>query len=446
MAEDSVRLLIVRTGDILSAFSSYSYKSEFLTPTDRWTIETSDTRTVQHILAVLKPGDDIQLQLRGFPVCTGPLGKISLKMTTTGLQATLSGRDRLARAVDAGVDPLLVWTSSQTMGDVFQAIFAPLGFDKLSTSDIFNRYAMSGINPAKAGTHVLEAAYDKPDTIPEQVGTIVYDKPTGTYTHQPAVTELFDPTRPASMKTLTMDQFKPAPESGVFEFWSKLIKRFGLWSWCSGDGEYVVTDAPDFTQAPSYTFTLRLDGKGNNIEESSWEIDGENQPSVILGTAFGGGGFHDVNTLKVAAVNELTGCDVDGNILPQVRALIDKYKGAHVLPLRQHLFGFSENYTNTIARPAYLHDDESKNLGQLSAVIRRKLAECQKRGLTYKITVRDHSQDGKPFMVNTMANVFDETLGVSEPMWIMEREFIRSNEGSKTHLTLIRAGSLDLIV
>jgi hypothetical protein len=226
---------------------------------------------------------------------------------------------------------------------------------------------MSGKNPANAGRRIIQAAQNIPNYTIDVTGPQERYVADGTFTTVPAVTELFDPTAPKSIKDLPLDQFKPTPGEGTFEFWSRLIKRFALWTWCSGDGSTLIVDAPDFEQAPSYSIVRRLDGFGNNVEDGEDDIDGSEQPSVIIATGYGGGGFRDRATLKVAMVNELIGCDSSGGILPVVQQTIDRFPGIHVLPIRRRLIdlGLPSRFNHSRSRPRYLHDDESRNQGQL---------------------------------------------------------------------------------
>ena len=440
---DIVSLVVASTGEKIAEFTSFSIQQDFLTPCAGWSLETGDAATIARIRRSLRPGTFVQLVVNGAPHITGPAGKFGIK-GLTGM--SVAGRDALGVAVDACLDPTLVFTPGTTMGDVFQAIFTPLGFDRLSTTDIFNRRAMSGINPAKAGSKVIQAASTVPnETIDTNTGAAIA---TGTFTTVPAVTELFDPTAPKSIKTLPIDQFKPTAGEGTFEFWSRLIKRFGLWTWCSGDGKTLIVDAPDFDQAPSYSIVRRIDGVGNNVEKDGGELelDGEEQPSVIIATGSGGGGFRDHATLKVAMVNELTGCDSSGGILPAVQATINRFPGIHVLPIRPRLLPLAAGFSYEHSRPRFLHDDESRNQGQLEAFVQRAMAEHQKRAVTLKYTLTGLSQNGTAFVCNTIAHVQDEVAGVEGRFWVMARELAGGRPGgTHTTLTLIPPGCLDLI-
>ena len=145
-------------------------------------------------------------------------------------------------------------------------------------------------------------------------------------------------------------------------------------------------------------------------------------------------------------VNELTGCDSSGGILPAVQATINRFPGIHVLPIRPRLLPLAAGFSYEHSRPRFLHDDESRNQGQLEAFVQRAMAEHQKRAVTLKYTLTGLSQNGTAFVCNTIAHVQDEVAGVEGRFWVMARELAGGRPGgTHTTLTLIPPGCLDLI-
>ncbi len=92
----------------------------------------------------------------------------------------------------------------------------------------------------------------------------------------------------------------------------------------------------------------------------------------------------------------------------------------------------------------YLHDDESATTEQLQCFIRRELALRQRRSLTYSVEMPGHTQNGKPWAVDTMVTVDDDYNRIHEDLYVLSRTFSKSRQGgTKTHLELIRPGTLE---
>lgn len=446
--DDRIELRNDTTGESVDLWESYHYDSDFLTPTDGWSFQSGYGPLVDSMRSRFSPGTRVSLVVNGLVQASGYVDAYAMKSARSGVGFEVRGRDTLAPAVDAGISPKTTFTTGSTVGDVIRQCFQPFGFNIISTSDILNRNALTGVNRASASTRVIKPETIVPDTV-QQPGSdgVVRTIIVGAGTRYPAVTELFDPTRAAGFLAQTFEQFKPTPGEGVFEFAVRVVKRFGAWIWASGDGNTLIVDYPDYNQAALYSIAHKLSGAlTNNVEDASATLDLTDQPSVIIATGFGGGGFNDRSTIKVAMVNELTGTDGSGNIVDDVQRAINKYPGIDVLPVRKQLFAAAREYRSTAARPIYLHDDESKNIGQLRAFVKREMAKRQRKGLSVHYTVQGHTQNGKAWAVGTMVNVDDDVLGIHEPLWVMGRTFTKGMNGTRTQLSLIRPYTLDLMV
>jgi prophage tail gpP-like protein len=443
--DDQVELLIPGTGERVQFWTSYSHDSEFLTPTDGWSLGTADKSIIPALRAKLRPGTEVQFVVNGLVQATGIVDHPNLKGGRSGGHtATFAGRDKLSPVVDAVCDPKWVFKPTMTMGDVFQKVFGPFGFALFSTTDIFNRRALTGVNPAKAGQRVVTPAANVADgtyqDTPSGQAAFVAN---GNVIHYDAVTELYDPTAPKSLQSMTFDQMKPHDGEGCFEFCARLVKRFGYQIWLNAAGDTVIVSAPDFDSPAPYRIVQR-DGF-TDAEDYDGSFDYADQPCVIIAYGTGGGGVNDRATIKCAMVNELTGATRDGFARDDVQAAINKYPGARVLPIRPELLPYSVEWAGRTTRPLYLKDEESKNIGQLEAFVRRQMAQRQKRALTVTYTVRGHTRNDVPWHVNSLVDIDDDVLDIHEPLWCIGRTFTKGRDGTRTKLTLIRRHTMDLL-
>jgi hypothetical protein len=111
------------------------------------------------------------------------------------------------------------------------------------------------------------------------------------------------------------------------------------------------------------------------------------QPTVIFATGVGGNTLPKPWTkLKIGMINEITAFDSTGKMLPGVEKLVTerKAKGFKMLDLRKELRDLAGRFTNNVVRPMYLHEDESKTLGQLEGFVRHEMGTRQAKALQIK--------------------------------------------------------------
>lgn len=121
--------------------------------------------------------------------------------------------------------------------------------------------------------------------------------------------------RPMGIAKVRLQADKPAtrrriqvqPGQSAWEALQQLAEANGLWPWMEPDGTLVV-GGPDYTAAPVGTLTLRVDGRGNNVERLNLRRSIANRYSevVVLGQhgAFGGGQWlTDRTALKARQVD-----------------------------------------------------------------------------------------------------------------------------------------------
>ena len=429
---DTVTLSLPAYQKEITTWESYSLNKRFLTPTDAWTfvVDTADAS----LATILVPGAEVQLSVNGAPQCTGYIDKRRIEASESGTRITISGRDILGPVVDATVDPAFAFAASTTLVTFLAALLAPFGITTIYNSDLYNYQVLTGW---PAGVHKASGG-----------STVTAQNLGGASIVGSTVSVDTQPTRP-DLHTLQLTQAKPHAGEGVYAYIDRMLRRLGLTLWAMADGSGVVVDVPNYAgDATQQQIRHKTDASSasNTVEPgSSVDFDLSEQPSVIVATGFGSGQDTQKSKLRVIMINELTGLDDSGDPLPDILAIKARYPSAVVLPLRSQLKALTRPQGDPkINRPFFLKDDESKNLQQLEAFVRREMGRRQQKALTCNYVVKGHTSDGThPWSVNTMTTVDDDVFGVSEPMWIVERTFSKTfGSGTRTAMKLIRPNTL----
>ena len=388
----------------ITNFREYTFNSHFLTPTDHFSFTIGDEGTTPSILNGITVGQKVTLSVSGYVQAGGYIDRIRVKTSRkSGTEVQVEGRDWLAPTVDANMDPQNVkFKPGQTLQDIMIACFRPYGYGigQILTSDEANANIITG----------------------QVVGvpTTKKGKP---------------------LASFQLHQLKPYPHEGVFAFASRLSQRFGLWIWASADGGQVIVDVPDFDQKSIYSIFHKYGTDTVNYEDGDIDTNGENQPTVIVATGWGGGGEFPRSGMKIIMVNELTGLDANGNLRADVQGVLSANPDAKVLPLRSLT---RSQMPNATFRPVYLHDDESKTIDQLEKFTRREMALRQVHGLTVRYTFEGHTLRGVPFYTNAMADIDDDVLRIHERMWCISRTMTKSRTGGTlTHTEWIVPRTLE---
>lgn len=427
---DTVTLTLPGYQKEITNWESYSLNRRFLTPTDQWTftVDTADTA----LNTILVPGAQVQLSVNNAPQCFGYIDKKRVEVGEQGTRITITGRDVLGPVVDSTVDPAFAFTASTTLVTFLAALLAPFGIVRMYNADTYNLQMMTGY---PAGVRMATGG-----------STVTAQNLGGASIVGTTVTVDTQPTRP-DLHTLQLTQAKPHAGEGVFAYADRMMRRLGLTMWALADGSGVVVGVPDYSGAATQQILHKTDASRtkNNVEPGSWvEYDLSEQPSCIVATGFGSGQDTQKSKLRVIMVNELTGLDANGNLLPDIQAIKKRYPSADVIPLRSQVSSLARPQGDPlINRPFFLKDDESKNLAQLEAFARREMGRRQQKALACNYVVKGHTSDGvHPWAVNTMVTVDDDVFGVSGPMWVVERTFSKSGSGTQTVLKLIRPYTL----
>jgi prophage tail gpP-like protein len=431
---DEVEIRNYTTGERIQFWTEYQHDADFLTPTDGWSFTAAHKDYFAKVRDSLQPGTRITFSIGDRVFAAGLVDGITTRTSRAGLTFNVQGRDPLSPLVDSGIDPKFVFTAQQTLLDVVKALVPPYGITQFTNSDLANRSAVTGINPAnakKTTTTVGASAYIVSNAT---AGGVASGSAAQTFN----VTQLTDPTRPDWFKQALVSQLKPHFGEHVFEFLGKLCKRLGLWLWCDARGETLIIDQPDFAQSPTYDLRRRTDGSGN-VVSMDYQMSGRDQPTLVLASGFGvqSGPSFDKSKLKIAMVNELTGVDENGRLLPSVREVLMRYKGMKVLPVRPELAPYARHFRSLNVRPWFIQDEESKTQAQLEAFTRREMADRQVSSFSIHANVPGHTQNGAPWHPNTTVRIDDDVLDIHETWWVKARTFRKSRAGTSTELTLV---------
>lgn len=405
---DGIVLQLPDSGQQITKFLSYAFDSDFLSPADGFHFELGGTEATltPQLMEGIYAGAKVLFQINGRTQGGGYIDAIESDHSHSGgTVVRVHGRDVFGAVVDAGADPtLFTFQPGMTLEQAVRAVFAPFGFtqdSQFQISNDANRTLMTGVRTTtKKGKPLKARAIAK--------------------------------------------QIHPYPAEGLFAYLTRFLHRFGLWCWPSADQTQVIVDEPSYDSALAYGIVRKADGSVCNVESGGIHEDATDQPAAILATGFSGGDPNGRSRFKVLQINELTGLAVDRTSAsteliptPAMLSLIARNKDAKLLDLRSE---FSA-YLGTLAREdpqsrmMFLHDDESKSLDQLEAFVRREMSLRQRRMWTGRYMVMGHTQNGRPWAVDTMCGVVDDFppgRPFNGSMWVSGRCFHKARRGHGT--------------
>lgn len=440
---DTVSLRLPDYGREITNWSMYRFNQQFLTPTSAWSFSISDEDT-ELTNDLLVEGALVQLVINDNIQATGYVERRTIQSGSRGTTVTVQGRDILGPVVDATIDPDFHLASGMSIPQFVLAVLAPYGITKIYNSDAANINIVTGLQAGKGGAGGTTTVQ-----VPQQQSTVNPDGTiTLTNTYVSASVTQVSGSRP-DLKTITLQQLKPHSGEGVYAFIDRVLRRLGFTMWAMADGSGVVIDKADFTTAPSQKIVhSRTNSANNNVIDGTLRRDIASQPSAIFVTGKGGGQTTAKAALRVLMINELVGLTSDGQALPNLQNLAGKFK-VKPLAIRKELPPFKRpKGDRKIAKLFFLKDDESKTQAQLEAFVRREMANRQMKALQLDYQLLGHTSDGThPWGVNTNVAVEDEVLGVKQTMWVVEKEFTKSNSGgTMTSLKLILPYTLQIAV
>jgi prophage tail gpP-like protein len=405
-----IRLRLMDERVDLTRWTSYSFASNFLTPSDGWSVTISDGDLAENERKALVIGARVRLYIADFPLAEGFIDRIEISADRgRGTTYSLHGRDRLGAVVDSIADPRVQFKTGTTLLEFLKTLLAPFGWagdNDFITDPSINRDAKTG---GLRGTATTKRK-----------------------------------TKIGELKSFKIYQLKPHNHEGLYKFISRTAERHGLFVRVSADGDQIIVTNPDFVQEPQYN--LYRNNRGyTNILSGDVVFDATDQPSIIIADGFSGGGEFSVGAIKAYCVNPYFGVDEQGFPSDEVSDILKKYPEAEPVlfvtqPYKQRAPAFPP-------RPMFIHDEESKTQDQLNFFLKRTMSELIRKSLVCHYTVEGHGQtvDGvfTPWDVDTVVQVNDEVANVSERMYVLGRTFEKSRQGgTTTKLELVRLFSI----
>lgn len=382
-------------------FLDYDYAEDYLSPSDRWHFSLDQDELTDAMKGVLIPRAKVTVSIAGNQQSVGYIDDVEID-TANGTVTTITGRDWLAPAVDAHIDPHLRFKPSMTLLQFVNAVFSPFGMTAAVTDNISNRNGITGS---------------------------IYGNP---------VSKKGKP-----LKSYLIHELKPYQQEGAFAFASRVCQRFGLWIRPAATIGTLLVTAPDFdtaTNPPRYGLIHKADGPQsllNNIKSGKVKWSGADQPSCILASGFSGAGGGEFSYAGLVA--GITNPLVSASIAP-ILAAYPQAGWVSALPPdidNPHLF------VEPCARPLFMYDSEAHDLSQLQAFLRRQMSMCLRKAFTSHYVIMGHQLNGQPLAVDTMISVDDDRSNVHQSLWVLSRHLHKSSaQGTTTALELLLPGAL----
>ncbi len=448
MAEE-VQVLLVSSGYQLREWSEYSINSNYMTPTDGWSMAIAVDRLPAQARVGLSPGSEVKLISNGEIILRGYIDARKPKVSRSeGTIWHITGRDILSPVVDASVSPKFRLKVGMTLYDALVQLFEPFYIKVIADADAYDVLVGGTVTRRRAVPQPMYASIIdplKPLTI-DQNNRAQQLNPTPVKYVPYTVTIKAGgrQKRVGKCRKIDTGDLKPHSGEGTFEFANRLCHRFGLMLHLSPflADDAVYCTAPNFTQDSVGTIA-RFRGAEraaySNILDGEPEEDVSEQPSFIYAEGVGGGKEFGKSKLKAFIRNPFI--TVPG--FDPIADLQKQFPGVREVS--------TANYPITpisipYARGLYLHDEDARNEKELEQFLKMELAKRTRKSLTAKYTVAGHlNPQGVPWQPDTVVDVIDEPCDFRERLWVLGRTFKRSRSGgTTTDLELIRLFSLEI--
>ena len=411
--QELVQLRIMDEHVTLTRWTSYDFTSEYLVPASQFHFVVGDADLPKAQRDALKVGARVRLTINDCALCDGHIDSVEVGASRSeGSVWTIVGRERLGLAVDAIADPTLQIKESFTLAETLKLLYTPFGWISDEAFSIDNA-ASRGVTKGLRGTPMTKGGKKK---------------------------------GPKPLKNFVLHQTKPHNHEGVHDFAKRITERHGLWIRCSEDGERLIVDTPNFTQAPSFQLR-RNDGGTTNVLDGRVKFDFTHQPAAIVADGFSNSAEFGKGRMRAWAANPYFGFDESGFLLPELLEIEKKNPTAERVYFTTQ--PFKRRSVNVPPRIVYLHDEESKTQAQLNNFLRREMSLFMRKGLTASYTVEGHGQlvDGQfvPWLVDTVVDVQDDVAELNERLWVAGVHYSKARKGgTKTRVDLVRLNSLQL--
>lgn len=374
---------------------SWSLDSQYLTSTDgfEFSILSADRPELRDL--ELQP---VELLLNDASQVLGRIDRTSIG--GEGSAVSCSGRDYIAELVECNVDPTFRVKESMTLGDALLTVCAPCGIDAvISDGDA----ALENIRTGKS--------------IKKKGGK--------------------------NRKSSPLQNVQPRQGGeGIYEYINRLAARKGLTVQPANQRSVIQLSAPDYKQSPIAQIRVTASGRNarNNVIRAEAVRDYSRVPTFCLANGKQAGRSEEKATGARKTYDLLIAAAAYS---PEMRRILTSAK---VIQGRQ-LPSNSATDPLRLYRLLRIEDHDARTSDELDAATLRAVAERLKDTLSYRVTLRGHTDPdgGAIWAINTMVQVTDEIRGIDEPLWVASRRFSFSPEqGATTELECWRPDSFQI--
>jgi hypothetical protein len=370
-------------------FKSWWIDSSYLTSTDGFSFDLLPRTREDGQLLEMQP---CELSVGGISQLVGRVDKT--RVGHDGRIVTCEGRDYIADMVECNIDPTVKIAANTQLDDALLDAMRVVTIDSITD---FENILFSEVRTGKAVSRKKRKRKKRP-----------------------------------------LQDIKPKPGEGIYEFCNRLVARQGATLQPTLNRNEVVIDAPDYTQTPLYDLIRSDDpnnGVKNNIIEGEAERDYSRVPTYVVFTGTGGAPGEASAPLRIIYKMSVLAEAFNSEMGAIFKRAIAPERGGDGGAL------------GILYRLLYHRDQEARTQEDLEAAAKRAIAERLKDTLAYTCTVNGHGNPltGATYAINTMANVDDSVANVHEPLWIAKRKLrYDENGGPKTDLELWRPESFQI--
>lgn len=408
----------IQSGD---AIQTYRLESDYLTPADSFQFVVYSDSDPASLRRKFRPLMRVKLYVDG---ALQLLGRIDSTEGTgsSGSALLVKGRDYVAELVDGGADPAIKITEDMDLGSGVMLIARPFGIRTLIGNFNLTRNLLTGRIPVVNFT-------------------------------------------PPDFKAAKLSDFTVRAGDGAFQAMDRLVSRHGFTVQQGGArdtlcivepmygqeplaelvrGENMMTGRAmrDYGDAPTVTITTgrvkaskktrdaTLFGRTAGVGQSAKPTSNQVLPALVQFPTFG-----ELSPNELGKFEEVKETTLEPtSLLRQVR--IDPY--ASTMPF--------EPEDDTLYRPLFVEDKDSRTDEQMERVARRELARRVASCLSYRCTMRGHRElhSRAVFTVDTMWTVKDAVEDVNQRMWVKSRSLYNDGSGPRSDVELILPGAIAL--
>jgi hypothetical protein len=240
---------------------------------------------------------------------------------------------------------------------------------------------------------------------------------------------------PKDFLTLSLQDLRPDAEQGIYDYVNRLAVRHGVTAQPVLARNELLLQAPNYDQSPLFRLRRSFQpGVANRIKSGMARRDFSSFPTFTIVRGVG----------EIPAATEKTPKNTSGLIdsavlTPETQAVAIK---GRIKPAPG-----GPDADGKLYRLLSLHDRMARTREQVQAVAFRAIWDRLKETLTYRCTVRGHTDPdtGAIYAIDTIADIQDEVADVNEQMWIYRRTLRYSKAGgAETDLECWRIGAYQL--